>query len=180
MSAVADALFVIPAGFRSVRKNTHRYEKEAMEALSHRGLGQQNRSAVLQEIVLSEPLSRTEIADRLGLTGATVSRITRRLLDEGVVRELPEERNAPKAGPGRRAVRLDIDPRGGHVLGIGIGLTIQTVILTDLKNRVIAGTELQLPEVDDPEVVIDRIARESMRLIDRHVWIVATCSAASP
>ena len=124
---------------------------------------------MLQEIVLSEPLSRTEIADRLGLTGATVSRITRRLLDEGVVRELPEERNAPKAGPGRRAVRLDIDPRGGHVLGIGIGLTIQTVILTDLKNRVIAGTELQLPEVDDPEAVIDRIARESVRLIDTHV-----------
>ncbi len=135
-------------------------------------LGGGNRRATLRELVLRGPLPRVELADRLGLTPATISRIARELIDAGLVRELanePDDAGDPARGPGRRSVRLDIAPEGGQVLGIGIGAAFQTVTLTDLKNRVIAGTELDLEAFDDPDLVIGRLATESRRLIDRHV-----------
>ena len=139
-----------------------------MEARTQRRTGHENRLRVLREMVLNEPLSRAEIAGRLYLSDAAVSRITRGLIDEGLVRELPEEHD-PNAGPGRRTRRLDIVAGSGYVLGIGIGLVLQTITLADLKNRVVAGIELQLPDFDDPERVIDHMARESLRLMDEHV-----------
>ena len=130
------------------------------------GAGARNRTAVLREIVLHGPLPRTAIAERLGLTGATLSRITGQLIDDGLVRELPEQ---PSAGPGRRAVPLDLEPRSGYVLGIAIDATLQTVTLTDLRNRVVGGIELNLPAIDDPDEVISQVATEGRRLIDTHL-----------
>ena len=140
-----------------------------MKASTHRSMGYDNRMAVLREIVLSAPLSRTEIAHRLGLTAATVSRITRQLIDAGWVRELHVDQHDSQAGPGRSTMYLDVNPKGGYVLGIGIGLTIQTVTLTDLKNQTIEGTDLQISTLDDPEFVINVLAKEGLRLINAHV-----------
>ena len=140
-----------------------------MKARTHRSMGYDNRMAVLREIVLGAPLSRVEIAHRLGLTEATVSRITRHLIDAGWVRERHAEQPDSQAGPGRSTMHLDVNPKGGYVLGIGIGLTIQTVTLADLKNQTIEGTDLKFSALDDPEFVINTIAKESLRLINAHV-----------
>lgn len=134
-----------------------------------RDAGPSNRQVVLREILLSGPLSRTEIAARIGLTGGAVSRIVRPLIDAGLVRELPQERAEGPTRPGRRFVLLDIDPRGGQVLGIGIGPSLQTVGLADLKSDIIASAEFELDMIDDPDQVIRRLARESRRLIGTHV-----------
>ena len=136
---------------------------------SRNGTGRGSQQAVLQEIVLSGPVSRTEIASRTGLTAGTISRITRPLIDAGLVRELPEERGDEPYGPGRRCVPLDVDPQGGQVLGINIGPTFQTVTLADLKNRIIANADLQLETIEDPEMVVRRVARESRHLIGTHL-----------
>ena len=90
---------------------------------------------MLREIVLSGPVSRTEIASRIGLTAGTISRITRPLIDAGLVRELLEVQSGSSAGPGRRSVPLDIDPRGGQVLGITVGPTYQVVTLADHQEQ---------------------------------------------
>ena len=140
-----------------------------MKARTHRSMGYDNRMAVLREIVLTAPTSRTEIAHRLSLTAATVSRITRQLIDEGWVRELHVDQHDSQAGPGRSTTYLDVNPKGGYVLGIGIGLTIQTVTLADLKNQTIEGIDLKFSAVDDPEFVINALAKESLRLINAHV-----------
>lgn len=143
---------------------------EAWGVLTHGGLGLRNRQAVLREIVLDGPLSRTGIAARTGLTIATVSRITRGLLGRGLIRELPDEReDADMPGPGRRSIYLDTNPRGGQVLGIAIGHTFHTITLADLGNQVIASTEIDLDALDDPDRVIDRVAGESRRLIAAHI-----------
>ena len=130
------------------------------------GLRHGNRRDVLRALVLRGPQPRAVLAGRLGLTGAALSRVTRELLDAGLVRELPEETSA---GPGRRLVPLDLAPEGGYVLGIGVSSILQTITLADLKNRTLAGVDLTLDPVSDADAVITHLARESRRLIDAHV-----------
>ena len=136
---------------------------------THGDAGSRNRRAVLREILLSGPISRTEIGARVGLTAGAVSRIVRPLLDASLVRETTERRDDLPARPGRRTSPLEIDPRGGQVLGIGIGPSIQTVVLGDMGSGVIAGTELNLDVIDDPDLMIRSVARESRRLIGAHL-----------
>ena len=132
-------------------------------------LGDRNRRTVLRELVLRGPSARTEIAAAVGLTGASLSRISRELLDAGLARELPEEPDDAPRGRGRIPALLDIAPQGGRVLGIGIAAALQTITLADLKNEVIAGAELNLDTLDDPDAVIAAVAEESRRLIHAHV-----------
>lgn len=136
---------------------------------THGEAGSRNQRAVLREILLSGPISRTEIGARVGLTAGAVSRIVRPLLDVSLVRETTERGDDVSARPGRRISPLEIDPRGGQVLGIGIGPSIQTVVLSDIGRSVIAGTELNLSVIDDPDLVIRIVARESRRLIGAHL-----------
>ena len=131
--------------------------------------GRWNQQAVLREIVLSGPVSRTEIAGRIGLSPGTVSRITRPLIEAGLVRELPDVQSASSAGPGRRSVPLDVDPQGGQVLGITIGPTFQVATLADIKNTIIARADLGLETIEDPEMVVSRVARECRHLIGTHL-----------
>lgn len=140
--------------------------EDAPSARRGGGLRHGNRRGVLRELVLRGPQSRAVLAGKLGLTGAALSRVTRELLDAGLVRELPEE---TRAGPGRRLVPLDLAPEGGYVLGIGVTSILQTVTLADLKNRTLARMDLTLDPVTDADAVIIRLARESRRLIDAHV-----------
>ena len=114
---------------------------------SRNGTGRGNQQTVLREIVLSGPVSRTEIAGRIGLTAGTISRITRPLIEAGLVRELPDVQSASSAGPGRRSVPLDVDPQGGQVLGITIGPTFQVATLADIKNTIIARADLGLETI---------------------------------
>ena len=132
-----------------------------------RGIGLRNRQAMLREILLSGPLSRGEIAERVGVTQTSVSRIVRNLLDEGLLRALPARRGSAggQLKQGRGGVPLDIDPQGGYVLGIGIGPTFQTVTVADLLNDVVGGTHLELETIEDPDDVVRRVAGESRRLM---------------
>ena len=139
-------------------------KRARMEAATD--IGRRNRQVVLREIVLSGPVSRAEVASRVGLTFSAVSRIVRPLIDSGLVRELPGEQ---RERPGRRAVPLEIDPGGGQVLGIGIGSTFTTVTLADIGRGFVAATELALETLDDSDAVVRTVARESRRLIGAHL-----------
>lgn len=136
---------------------------------THRNIGRHNRRAVLRELVLRGPLSRTALAEAAGLSLPTLSRIAHRLLAAGLVREVQGERDGARAGRGRPPLRLDIDPGGGQVLGISISPSFQTVVLADLKNRAIAESDLKFETLDDPGAIIGRLADESRRLIAAHV-----------
>ncbi len=142
---------------------------DALKSRTHAGLGDRNRRTVLRELVLRGPCSRAEIAAEVGLTGATLSRISRELLDAGLARELPDGPGDAPRGRGRIPVLLDVAPQGGRVLGIGIAAALQTITLADLKNEAIAGVELDLDTLDDPNAVIEAVAEESRRLIRAHV-----------
>ena len=136
-------------------------------------LGRTNRRAVLSEPVLNGPLSRTEIAKATGLTTATVSRITRDLIEAGLLMELSEDMNKVDDGPrspGRRFVHLDVNAPGGYVLGIGVNVFSQSVTLADLKNRRLARVDLKLSDLTNPNMVIERLTETANEMVAEYVF----------
>lgn len=130
---------------------------------SREELGQRSRGLVLRQILFRGPISRSGIADRVGLTRATVSRITRELIDAGLV----EEGDTIGDGrPGRRFVGLRIKPTGCFVAGISINVFRQDIVVADLTNAPLASRRLHFESLDDADTVLQKTAGALDALID--------------
>lgn len=137
--------------------------------LRHRDSDNPSRRACLREVLLEGPVTRKEIAARLGFKSGTVSRLVRPLIDAGIVQERTERSGERPVRPGRRFQPLAIAPQGGQVLGIAITPTVQTVALADIGRNILASSELQVEPIREPDHVIRRLAQESRRLIGTHL-----------
>ena len=94
-----------------------------------------NEALVLNELRGRPLCSRTDIARNTGLSGPTVSAITAKLLQLGLVEE--RETGAPSGG--RPPVLLALRPEAGYVVGIKLTDTEIIGVLTDLDATVVAG-----------------------------------------
>jgi predicted NBD/HSP70 family sugar kinase len=99
-----------------------------------------NRAAILRLIGLSGPIARTSIAERLGLSPATVTSITRELIESGIVRTADR---APSRG-GRPALLLEIVSRSAHAFGVKIAPDHLVGVVVDLDGDVIEQFEERL------------------------------------
>ena len=93
-----------------------------------------NRRIVLETIRLSAPISRAEIAQKVGLTVQTVSTITRELELQGFIRAAKE---VPK-GRGHPPTTLTLDPEGGFAIGLHVTPIGIEAALINLAGDVIA------------------------------------------
>lgn len=92
-----------------------------------------NRRIVLETIRQHGPLSRAEIARRIGLTIQTVSTITSELHERGFVKLRP---GVPK-GRGFPAPSLEVDPDGGYACGVYVTPRGLEAGLIDLSGKVL-------------------------------------------
>lgn len=92
-------------------------------------------------------ISRVELARKVGLTRAAITSIVNDLLSVGVIREA-ESRYAPS---GRRPVVLEINPDRGKVVGIDMGATHVTILLSDFSACVLHELEVPFDINDGPE-----------------------------
>ena len=126
-------------------------------------LRRSNRDKVLKELSLSGSLSRHALSERIGLTGASVSRITRELLDAGIVEELGV---LPTAGTvGRRQSLLSIRADGAFVLGVTITANRKSVTLVDALGEMVAVEEKDDLDLSDPHKAIKVLADAGLDLV---------------
>ncbi len=114
---------------------THNTRKKFDRAL----MKQMNQRLVLQLIQGQGPISRRDISQLTGLSGASVSGITNELIELGLIYELGEAEELGRAG--RRAVLLRLNPNAGLVIGIKLGVYSISCVLTDLDANVLYSTE---------------------------------------
>jgi glucokinase-like ROK family protein len=95
-----------------------------------------NRLLVLNCIREHGPIARVMIARRTGLSRTTVSSIVDTLLQEGLVREGSFSQSAPEGG--RRAILVHFNADVGYVVGIDVGRSHLTILITDLAANIIA------------------------------------------
>ncbi len=137
-----------------------------------------NESAMLYLLNSEEALSRKEIAARLELTPAAVTKISKRLIDEGCIREIGEaEVNETKAG--RREILLTLNSEEKLIFGINAEAQAITLSVSDVSGRLI---KLEaLPFCDDAEEVI-RAAKAFLDCFDKRESIIGigVCVIGSP
>ena len=124
--------------------------------------GDDSRADVLRVIALDGPISRTHIADHLGVSAATVTAVTRDLLGTGLVRMSGK---APAAGRrGRPLELLEIDPDAATVVGCKVAHGAVTSVLTDLRGVPRAHhTSAFDPTAPDPGRRLGRLLAELAR-----------------
>jgi predicted NBD/HSP70 family sugar kinase len=99
-----------------------------------------NRSAVLNMIKARGPISRREVAQRTGLSAATVTGITADLIAEGLIFEKAQG----DSRKGRPPILLALNPRGGYVIGLKLTEGLVIGALTDLEATVLAKRQVEL------------------------------------
>lgn len=113
------------------------------------GLGRANAGMILAAVLAEGPLARAEIADRVGLTRATVTRVVARLIELGLIREGSPRRDSP----GRPMVPLTLAGDDRAVVSVHFGAHECRVGLVDLRGRVLDESRDRYPTADPEQIV---------------------------
>ncbi|KPG84451.1 hypothetical protein AEQ27_06585 [Frigoribacterium sp. RIT-PI-h] len=106
--------------------------------------------AVVLDILVHGARPRTELAARLGLSGPSLTRITKPLLESGL---LVERASLAPSGSGRPSVPLDLDPDAHHFVGVKLTRDRLFVVVTDQRGRVLGEHDEPLPDPSPAAVV---------------------------
>jgi predicted NBD/HSP70 family sugar kinase len=117
-------------------------------------LADYNQAVVLDLIRRSPGRSRADLQRVSGLASQTISNITRRLLDTGMIRE-----SAPgDTSRGRPSIPLAVDPDGACAVGVHVDPARLTILLLDVAGGIRERRELRTPQSPDPDVTTALIA----------------------
>lgn len=110
--------------------------------------------AVALEVLIHGPLSRSEVARRLDLSSASLTRLANPLLESGLLVEAGEQSDGRV---GRPQQLLDIVPQSRRFIGMKLMADEVIGVTTDLRANVIAMESRRL-SATDPETVVRAIA----------------------
>ena len=143
-----------------------------------------NRDRILGVLRQRGTATRAEIAERTGLSRATVSAAVERLLALGRIREMSGQGDgAVRVGPGRPAVRLCIAERPGAVIGLDFGHSHLRAAVADLAGNVLAERHRPLQVDNSADGALAAAVAEIGLLfdkIDRSLADVVTVVAGLP
>lgn len=102
--------------------------------------GAHNTRIVLRAIRAQGTLTKAELARQTGLAHPTVTNITRRLMERGLLRTAGQQRG----GRGQPATRLVINPQGAHAIGLNVDRDHITMVLADFAGTVKARLDQEI------------------------------------
>lgn len=111
----------------------------------------------------SKGVSRTDIAEELGLTRAGVTVIINELIDNGIILET-DSRSTPS---GRPPVVLEVNPKCGLVAAIDMGAVHLSVALGDVSARIIDEVELPFKISNGPERCLKEAAQALQTVLEK-------------
>ena len=114
-----------------------------------------NRARVFEVIHLFEPVSRSEIAQHVGLTAASISYIVAELLELGYVIELGRR----SSSRGQPAIEMGVAANSAYTLGLHFSHERIRGAVVDLKGNIIIDIVEDLPRPPTPAAVIKSLVR---------------------
>lgn len=119
------------------------------------------RSAIVDLLRSSGVTSRAELAKAAGLTAATISKIIRPLIDEGLVSEVGY---ADSTG-GAPAILLQLNSAARYSIGISLDTARNVHVLTDLAGTPVRRRETAGLAAHSPQEAVDGMTREVRGLL---------------
>jgi predicted NBD/HSP70 family sugar kinase/predicted transcriptional regulator len=129
--------------------------------------------AVLDFMRASEGVTVTEVMEATGLTRATAIAVCEDLMQRGWIRELENQRAFGGYQKGRPARRFELDERAGYVLGMDVGISKATVVVSDLRGKV-------LGRASQPFAEAEISAEERISVIDRAAMMALHSVGTTP
>lgn len=118
------------------------------------GLGRANAGLILSTVLKEESIARAELADRVGLTRATVTRVVAKLIDMGLLLEGTPRRESA----GRPMVPLTLAGENRAVVSVHFGANEFRVGFVDLRGRVLDETRERYVS-EDPSRIVEIISQ---------------------
>lgn len=114
---------------------------------------------VALEVLINGPISRSEIARRLGLSPGSLTRLSTPLIESGLLVESGERVEGSR---GRPSVLLDIVPESRHFIGVKLTGDGVLGVVTDLRASVLGSAYRPLVSREPAEVVdvVSAVVRE--------------------
>ncbi|TRZ94728.1 ROK family protein [bacterium] len=118
-------------------------------------------SDILEILRRRGPISRPDISKEMGVNVVTISSY----IDDFIKNKLVYEKELDVSEGGRRPVLLDLNPRAGFVIGVGLNLMNMVGLLVDLKGNIITKTQISRPRASVKEIAesLLEIIREILR-----------------
>jgi len=105
---------------------------------------------VALEVLRHGPISRAEIGRRLGLSHASLSRLSAPLIKRGVILDIGEHYDGRVGRPSRM---LDVNPSSHHFLGLKIREHEIVAAITDLRGQIIDSSTCEIQD-RSPEALV--------------------------
>lgn len=125
-----------------------------------------NVRAILLTLLHSGPLSRVELAERIGLSSTTITNLTSELISEGIIQEQEHSQVTGHRSVGRPRTMLMLVPDARYAIGVHIGVGLYRVAITNLYAEIIQSQKQHFDVAAPAEQVIETIAgtiKEQMR-----------------
>lgn len=121
---------------------------------------QLNSAAVYRLIDQQGPISRIQVADHSQLAPASVTKITRQLLERGLIKEVEQQASTG----GRRAISIVTETRPFHSIAVRLGRRDATISLYDLSSKSLAEEHFILLQHDQAQ-----LEKELIELIEQFI-----------
>jgi predicted NBD/HSP70 family sugar kinase len=117
-----------------------------------------NELSILTMLRTHGAATRADMARRLSITPATVTRLVSELSRRELLREIDEPAaNGAAREPGRPGVNVELNSNGAYFLGVEIDVGVLRYALLDLSASVVASSEVRVPKSAKPATVVGRI-----------------------
>jgi predicted NBD/HSP70 family sugar kinase len=119
--------------------------------------------SVAIEVLVHGPLSRTELARRLDLSAGSLTRLTKPLIESGLLIEVPEAGTPAEVRQGRPSQPLDVVVESLSFIGFKITEDMVYGVVTTLRSEIVARHDRPLAG-HDPAEVADLLAEMTSEL----------------
>lgn len=118
--------------------------------------------AILEVIRKNGPISRTDISKITELNIVTVSNYINHYIKKGIV----VEGELDESTGGRKPVLVELNPKAGYIVGVGLNMLSMVGVLVDLEINVIAEVKRER-NPENSETVIDSMVDMAQEIIEK-------------
>lgn len=123
-----------------------------------------NEISVLRIIRDEGPISRSDIARRMGVSKVIIGGIVKRLLETQILFEVGKGDSTEQGG--RRPVLLQFNANAWYAIGVEVHLHHANILVTNMNAETVAQKSVTFSDNSDPKQILSRIVRSIEKILD--------------